>query len=286
MNGNLQSTGYRRERIALLTQHGKERVIAPLFLEALGACVERVDGYDTDRLGTFTREIPRDGTQLEAARIKARTGMKLTGLHIGLASEGAFGPDPFSGTLPWNVELVLLIDDRWQIEVCGLAQTPARHHHGLFGTIEALDDFAPQAGFPEHFLVVRPECDNDPRIRKGLSDWKSLRENFLWARSQSATGRVFVESDLRAHANPSRMQNIRAATENLILRIESRCPACSVPGFWLVERIVGLPCSWCGSPTREPRAERFGCIKCQHQEVRDRIAPDHADPARCDVCNP
>jgi len=53
----------------------KERVIAPVLEPALGCQIELVDGFDTDQLGTFTRDIPRDGTQLEAARKKARIGM-------------------------------------------------------------------------------------------------------------------------------------------------------------------------------------------------------------------
>ena len=79
---------YRGRRVALLTRHGKERALAPVLEPALGCRVERVGGYDTDQLGTFTREIPRAGTQLEAARRKARIGMELAGLPLGLASEG------------------------------------------------------------------------------------------------------------------------------------------------------------------------------------------------------
>ena len=59
---------YRGQSIALLTQHGKERVIAPALEPALGCHVQLVTGYDTDQLGTFTRDKPRPGSQLEAAR--------------------------------------------------------------------------------------------------------------------------------------------------------------------------------------------------------------------------
>jgi len=43
------------------------------------------------------------GTQLEAARRKARIGMELSGSLFGLASEGALGPNPGIGLIPWNV---------------------------------------------------------------------------------------------------------------------------------------------------------------------------------------
>lgn len=47
---------YAGQRVVLLTQHGKERVLATVLEPALGCRVERVTGYDTDRLGTITRD--------------------------------------------------------------------------------------------------------------------------------------------------------------------------------------------------------------------------------------
>lgn len=88
---------YQGRQVALLTKHGKKRVIASVLDAVLGCRVELVEGYDTDLLGTFTRDIPRHGAQLKAAQIKARLGMDLAGLPIGIASEGSFGADPFTG---------------------------------------------------------------------------------------------------------------------------------------------------------------------------------------------
>ncbi|MFG9450962.1 DUF6671 family protein [Pseudomonas aeruginosa] len=107
---------YAGRRIALLTQHGKEGAIASALDPALGCRVERVDGYDTDQLGTFTRDIPRAGIQIEAARKKVRIGMELSGLPLGLASEGSFGPDPMVGMFPWNVEFLVFIDGGFNSE--------------------------------------------------------------------------------------------------------------------------------------------------------------------------
>ena len=80
-----------------------------------------MSGFDTDLLGTFTRETARGGSQLDAARRKARKGMELSGLDAGLASEGSFGPDPFAEMVPWNVALIAWLDDRMGIEVVGMA---------------------------------------------------------------------------------------------------------------------------------------------------------------------
>jgi hypothetical protein len=70
---------HRGQTVALLTQHGKERVIAPALASALGVEVRHVQGFDTDQLGTFSRDVPRAGSQREAARRKAEIGMRLSG---------------------------------------------------------------------------------------------------------------------------------------------------------------------------------------------------------------
>jgi hypothetical protein len=277
---------YRDQRIALLTKHGKEQAIAPVLEPALGCRIERVSGFDTDRLGTFTRDIPRDGTQLEAARKKARIGMALSGTRNGLASEGSFGPDPFMGLLPWNLELLVFIDDLLEIEIVGMAQGRSMSAHCLAEDWTAVEAFALSTGFPGHHLVLRPEGEDDPRIRKGIADWPTLETAYSRAARQSMSGRVFLEVDLRAHANPTRMDNIRLAAEDLTKKLLSLCPACGTPGFWVVETIAGLPCSECGAPTRELRAEVCGCVKCSHRLTRERTEPRYADPGRCDYCNP
>jgi len=276
---------YSGSRFSLLTQHGKESVIGPLFRESLGVEVELASGFDTDTLGTFTRDIARPGSQLDAARKKAHKGMEILGASQGLASEGACGPDPF-GLVPWDVELVILIDSARGLELIGRAQGPGHHLHGQVSTIAALEAFADKAGFPEHGLVVRPESLDDPRIWKGLQDGAKLETAFAEALAQSTTGKVFVESDLRAHMNPTRMALIGQATQDLIRRMKSLCPRCRSPGFWGVERIAGLPCRDCDSPTNVARAERWACVAGDHEEVRDLDTARSADPQWCNACNP
>ena len=277
---------YSGQRLALLTQHGKERVIAPALDGALRCRVECVAGYDTDLLGTFSRDIPRAGTQLEAARRKARIGMELSGLPLGLASEGAFGPDPVAGLFPWNVELLVFIDDERGIEVTGMAQQATRFAHLLTDDWEQATQFARQAGFPEHHLVVRPQGQDDPRIEKGLASWTALEAAFNQARGEAENGQVFLEHDVRAHAHPTRMDVIRLAAADLAAKLNSPCPACRTPGFQVIERLSGLPCADCGAPTREICTDIHGCPKCDYRETRERADVAHADPGRCNNCNP
>ncbi len=281
---DLQRTFYEGKSVALLTQHGKEFAIAPVLNRSLFCRVERVTGYDTDLLGTFTREIPRQEKQLDTARKKARIGMELSGLGLGVASEGSFGPDPYSGLIPWNVEIVVFIDDEHDLEVVGLSQGTAVFEHALIDCREDGVSFAKKIDFPLQQLVVRPEGKEDPRIRKGLSDWPSLEASMDWAFGESSNGRIFIETDLRAHANPSRMGNIRLATEDLAKKLSSFCPDCALPGFWILENQPGLPCQYCLSPTRQIQKYIYGCLKCNYRETKKR--EEYADPVWCDRCNP
>ncbi|MHB0889054.1 hypothetical protein [Acidithiobacillus sp.] len=63
---------YAGMRVILLTKHGKEKVITPALKSRVGCLVEQMQGYDTDALGTFTREIPRPDTQLATVRKKVK----------------------------------------------------------------------------------------------------------------------------------------------------------------------------------------------------------------------
>lgn len=272
--------------VALLTQHGKEKLVAPVLASGLGCRIEHVTGFDTDRLGTFTREIPRDGSQRDAARKKARIGMSLAGLPIGMASEGAFCQDPIAGMLPWNIEVLLWIDQRRELEVVGFAQGPACHAHQYCDDWAALEVFARKVGFPAQQLVLRPDHVDHPVVAKDMHDWAALAAAFDEMRAWSNTARVAVETDGRAHANPTRQAMIRTAAQDLVARLGRACPACGAPGFGQVAAVPGLPCINCETPTSQARADRLGCPACGYQTDQPRSGPTAADPAHCPRCNP
>lgn len=207
---------YQGRQVSLLTQHGKQDLVRAPLEAALGCQLVHTDGYDTDQLGTFTRELTRAGSQLDAARKKAVIGMALIDTSLGLASEGSFGPDPFGAFMPWNTEVVLWVDRMSELEVTGFAHGPAQSHHRMVKTPQELERFAKEAGFPEHHLVLRPEHPEHPDMNKGIRDHKTLVKAFHLAQAKSANGAVFVENDLRAFCNPTRQKTILKATEDLI----------------------------------------------------------------------
>ena len=277
---------YRDQPVSLLTQHGKQTLLKGPLEEALGCQLIHTDAYDTDLLGTFTRDHIRPGSQLEAAQKKATIGMNLVGASVGIASEGSFGMDPFSGLMPWNTELLVWIDHNLGIEVIGIGQGPAQSQHKIIHSLNELESFARTAGFPEHHLVLRPENENHPDILKGIDNHADLLEAFHKTLQKSANGCVFAENDLRAHCNPTRQGVILKAAENLIQKLLSSCPKCKAFGYWIKEQKAGLPCAACGRKTHLPVSETWHCPTCTHEEDKLLKIAQLADPSRCDYCNP
>lgn len=276
---------YSGQRVALLTQHGKQAPLSEILQDWLGCQLEHVSEYNTDQLGTFSRDIARAGSQLEAARSKARIGMTLSGLPIGMASEGAFGPDPFAFMLPHNLELMIWIDDRLGIEVVATSSAKTNFSHQTVKNWQEAKCFAEAIGFPEHYLIVRPNDEHHPEFRKDLSNWDSLKEALNWALALSPNRQAFIETDMRAFANPTRMQNIRLAAEALMQKLQTCCPACGAPGFAKSGVIRGLLCIDCGQATEEVKAEIHCCVRCDYQTVINR-KQEFAAAGNCGYCNP
>lgn len=277
---------YEGQPVAFLTQHGKQDLVRDELQAALGCVLVHTDAYDTDQLGTFTRDIDRMGSQLEAARKKVELGLALTGARVAMSSEGAFSMDPYSGLIPWNTEIVLWKDLDRGMEVTGWAHGAALGLHRSIRTLAELEQFAVEAQFPSHHLVLRPDHQDHSQVHKGLHDEASLKAAFEASMAASEHGVVFAENDLRAFCNPTRQAMIRQALQDLIQKLTSICPSCASPGFVLHQKIPGLPCSACGDATRMPVAEVWQCAACGTKEERQVNQGQLADPSRCDACNP
>jgi Zn ribbon nucleic-acid-binding protein len=278
-------SAYLNHQASLLTKHGKEAVISNVMHENLGLEIIHVDSFDTDLFGTFTRDVDRVGNQLEAARAKAIKGMEIANTKLGLASEGLFTGDPFLGTFPWNNELVILIDRKSDSEFTGFSSNYAQSYSALISKDDDIEEHLKKAAFPSHHLVLRPNNLEAKDFKKGISSRDEFNESIKYFFKKSESGKVFLENDLRAFANPTRMENIRTATLNLAEKMRSLCPACDAPGFWITKTISGLHCVACGSETKETKAKVYAFKKCSHVEIIESEA-FFADQGKCNFCNP
>lgn len=281
---------YACRHAVLATMHGKEEAIAPVLRDRLGLIVSSAPDIGTDALGTFTGEIPRAGTIREAAIAKARLGMKATGLPIGLASEGSYGPHSQIPFVPGGVELMVLVDDMRGIVVSEhLIEDAPVFGHGYVVAGEDVTPILDRLGFPTHALIVKPAESGGGagNIHKGLRDRTALELAVMSAKAQSDDGRALIQTDMRAHMNPTRMATLGRLASALAERLSALCPACRTPGYGQVDVEIGLPCEWCGTPSLMVRHRVFGCVACPHRENRPRgDGLTKADPGHCPLCNP
>ena len=272
----------------LATMHGKEQAIAPAFARALGMRIVVPASIDTDALGTFTGEIPRHGTMLEVAIRKARLGMKIEGRPIGIASEGTFARNPQMPVMPAGIELMVLVDDERGFVISeSLISLSTNFSHVAVSEVFQAEDYLAAAGFPEHAVVVKANGEPGACTGKGIVDRESLRCAVQAAAALSSDGLARLESDMRAHYNPTRMATIGELANRLARRLARLCPNCGAPGYDVVEVRRGLPCGTCGTPTELVSAEIQRCNPCNFEEV---AAPGHgltfASTLHCPECNP
>lgn len=277
---------YKKRKISLLTNHGKEQIIAPVLERTLGCQVERLHDCDTNQLGSFDRLTPRSGSQLQTARRKAQFAIDFSSYTAGIASEGTFTVDPYSGFMPWNIEMVLFLDDLHGLEVVGTAQGSAMNFSKSVRDFDSLMEFAVDAGFPSHHLMLRPQNASDPRVIKGIQDADTLKSAFIHALLESSNGKVFVENDLRAYCNPTRRLMIEQATEDLARKLLSLCPACQMPGYWKIKSETDLAYIAGSSPAREPEHQIWQCQHCQHTTHQTTSQTQETDSKVCDNSNP
>lgn len=277
----------------LATKHAKEPLVAPALARA-GITLRTVE-VDTDRLGTFSGEVPRPGPPRDVAVAKARLAMAASGVPVGVASEGSVGPSPIVPFANADIELVVLVDDlrgitvvgqhvSHELRVVGEDVTPA--DLAAPGALGALLARAGVGGSDGHHLIVRPSVGAPDPVVKAVAGADALLAAVSRCAEASPDGRARVETDLRAHLCPSRRPAITAAAEDLARRLAARCPACASPGWGTVRTVPGRPCADCGTPTRAVRADVDACVACPEERERPRADLAPVDPGQCEVCNP
>ena len=282
------TAAYRGCTVVFGTHHGKESQVAKPFLDVLGAHVIAPPSLDTDQFGTFTGEIRRRLNPLEASRAKARLAIAETRHPWALASEASYGVLPGIGW-PGHEEILVFVDDTRGIEI-----VEGHRSLGIPGTVldvtshsEIGEDLA-RAGWPAQAVIVRPALSSNGEqtgITKGIVDSAALASAIAKAVHISSNGRAVIEPDLRAHHSPSRRAILCQLGLTMATRLARACPACESPGWGKTGVSAGLPCSACGLPTDQTRADIWSCVACLHEEPLLR-QEETAEPRSCAHCNP
>lgn len=277
---------FQDRRILIATNHEKETVISPLLEQQLGLKCELFENLPTDSLGTFSGEIERFNDPLTTLRNKCLLGLKVSDCDLAIASEGSFGAHPSLFFVQANEELIMLLDTKNDLEIIAkFISTETNFDAKTISSFLELKDFAEKALFPSHGLILRPSKSDYSEIYKGLNDWQQLESIFNKLKKNHSS--IYVETDMRALFNPTRMKNIEQATLKLIEKINSKCPSCQTPGFDLTDAVAGLPCEWCNRPTASTLKYISSCKKCSYQ--KETLFPhgkEYESPEFCNHCNP
>jgi hypothetical protein len=212
--------------LVVASQHGKEKVIAPSFEKALQLKVSRAHNLDTDALGTFSGEIDRLLSPIDAARAKCQRAMNITGFDLAIASEASFGPHPIYPFVAAHEELLLMQDRKnaWEFVVKTL-ETTTNYNTWTLRSLEELTDILEPAKFPSHALIVKKSAADASHCVKGIQSKELLEETVTEFLQQYSSCQV--ETDMRAMHNPTRMQVIARLTDQLIDQINTNCPQCN-----------------------------------------------------------
>lgn len=277
---------FQDRKVIIATKHHKENVIAPILEKELGVICFVDSAFDTDTLGTFTGEIERRHDPISTAREKCLQAMKVNNCDLGIASEGSFGPHPTLFFVSADDEFLIFIDTTNNIEVVVRELSTSTNFNGKqIRSQKELMTFAKGIGFPEHGLILRKSKDENLDIHKGITDTEILLKSF--EELSSKYNSVYVETDMRAMFNPTRMNVIREAAIKLVQKIKSTCPQCHMPGFGITETKRGLECNLCGSPTNSVLSYIYVCGHCKFK--KEEMFPNKKtteDPGYCDYCNP
>jgi hypothetical protein len=275
---------YRGKTVALATLHQKGALAQEPFKEILGMDVEEVK-VDTDQFGTFSGDVERTLTPREALMAKAQLGLTHSQSQYALASEGTIGVDPLIGFLNSDIEHVGFFDSANNLFISHSYRSfDIQAHTHQYRSEEDLNHFLKRADFPHHKLIVKSFDDGVQPLAKGISKHEDLMKVLHVAVDQGLT-KITIESDLRAHASPSRAANIKQAFTELAERINTPCPDCDSPGWGITSSISGLTCLDCGEETEAIKAYLYSCIACAFTEQSESVA-EGIDPSRCNWCNP
>jgi hypothetical protein len=277
---------FQGRRLIIATKHKKEQVIAPLLKKALQVVCFVNEDFDTDSLGTFTGEVERELDPISTARQKCLIAMEASNCDLGIASEGSFGPHPSVFFTSADDEFLIFIDKKNNLEIAVRELSLETNFSSEeIRTEKELMDFAQSVKFPSHGLILRKSKRDATDIIKGITDKNQLKEAFTKLISTSPS--IYVETDMRAMYNPSRMRVIQRATKKMIEKINSCCPKCNIPGFGIVDSKKGLKCSLCNQATSSTLSHLYQCLYCDYS--KERLYPNKKmseDPMYCDYCNP
>lgn len=255
-------------KLLFATMHGKEQILRELLEQQLGVEVITPENFNTDDFGTFSGEEERKFDAATTAEHKCDAAFRLTGESLVLASEGSFGGHPATGLVAADEEWLVLKDYKYHrlIKVKVVSSQTNFSGNQYYEAHDAAF-FAAQSGFPSHALIIRKDKDDISELHKGIRTNERLKESIKYFLKNF--GKLYIETDMRAHLNPTRQKVIRQAGEKLIKVLHEFCPVCEAPAFQVKQVLRGTPSEESVEKARATREVLCLCEHCGHTERRE-----------------
>lgn len=283
---NKQLSLFKDRKLLIATKHSKEQVLGPIFEKEFNTTYTIPVQFDTDSLGTFSGEIERKCNAIDTLRSKCLLALEKEGLDLALATEGSFGNHPSIFFSAANDELIMLYDKKNKLEIVErILSLETNFDAQEINSYSALEEFITKNKFSSHAVILKNKQHNWTKISKGIQDIETLKIVFAdYTKEQSS---CFVETDMRANYNPTRMNIIKEVGLKLAQKINTVCPNCQFPGFGVVRAEAGLLCARCQMPTRSTSAHIYQCNSCEFElKKKYPFEKTTEDPMYCDFCNP
>jgi hypothetical protein len=268
------------------SMHQKAEAMASVLEKELGMRFLGEVNVNTDLLGTFSGEVPRTLEPLDAAREKCRMALSEKDSSVAIATEGSFFPHPSIPFALLHTEHILFYFPQENFEFHVVHHTTQTNFNGkLLHSISEAVDFAKDCLFPSHGIIVKAGAEDVRFVKKDCSTWEELNQAI--EKCLELHGQVYLETDMRAMRNPTRMEQIREATKKLATLLAQHCPVCEKPGFGKEKSLPGLECELCHAPTQLEKRRIKVCSFCMHSEpAATSTAEMKASAMYCNFCNP
>lgn len=278
---------FKNKSFSVATKHKKEIVFSSVFPQ-LGLNYAATPEIDTDVLGTFTGEVERKHSPLETALHKAKLlASKINNVDFIIANEGSFGPHPFIPFVASDSEVILMYEvkaDKYFYFHDISSETNFSEKE--ITSFNQLHEFLKKVQFPSHALIVSAKLnDGKMHYEKAIQDEAVLKATVNKLLAESENGLVKVQTDMRAHLNPSRMNFIKQCAQKFVEELKNTCPQCNYPQFKIRRTERGLPCYICNNPTQSIKNYIYQCINCNYIETKNN-QKEFEDPMYCEFCNP
>jgi hypothetical protein len=278
---------FQDRKVTIVTKHEKEKAIGPILSEGLGVICTSSHGIDTDLLGTFSGEIERTQSPVDAARAKCNMAINGHDVDLIVANEGSFFPHPMVPFLTISEEVIILLDRRNDFEFYTkrISKNITAFSEQITNNLD-ISRFLDKTDFPNHNVIISCRLDGVFHAYKDFTNRSEVISK-IHALQNVGAGELTIETDLRAMNNPTRMSEIGEATRLFVQELMSRCPSCKRYGFVVTEVLNGLPCMACGLPTSSPKEKRKECKGCGYNENEPFDNQKRwEEPQFCLNCNP